>query len=367
MKRIYTLILIFCITVGFSQPPAGYYNSATGTGLTLKTQLYNIIKNHNDQGYNAIDNFFTSHDIDIYYEDDNTILDPYSEKPAGADAYNYQPDQANDICGNYNSEGDCYNPEHVIPQSVFSQSAPMRGDAHHLLPTDGRVNNFRSNYPFGVANTLVSQSGITNPTTNGSKLGSNLNSGYSAGYSGTVFEPIDEFKGDIARIYFYFTTRYQNIIANWNSYAMFTPNNSGTVIAQPFLNILLTWNIMDPVSQKEIDRNNDVYQYQGNRNPFVDNNNYVSMIWGAPLDMEDLDLESVSVYPNPAENHQVNISSGFHLTQLQLMNINGQIIRRIENPVSKSSVYTLDNLPQGFYLLKITSDNKSTVKKIIVN
>jgi endonuclease I len=367
MKNIYTVIFILCVAMGFSQPPAGYYNSATGTGLTLKTQLHNIIDDHDDQGYNAIDNFFIAHDIDIYYEDDNTILDPYSERPADDDAYNYQPTDDSDICGNYNSEGDCYNPEHVIPQSVFSQATPMRGDAHHLLPTDGRVNGFRSNYPFGIAGTLVSQSGITNPTTNGSKLGSNLNSGYSAGYTGTVFEPIDEFKGDIARIYFYFVTRYQDVITNWNAYAMFTNNDSGIVLAQPFLNILLTWNNMDPVSAKEIARNNAIYNYQGNRNPFIDNNSYVSMIWGAPLGITSNDLTNVTVYPNPSENHQINIKSDLVLDEILLTNINGQIILNIQKPVLHGNVYTMENMPQGFYLLKITSDTKSTVKKVVIN
>ncbi|AWA30517.1 ribonuclease [Flavobacterium magnum] len=367
MKKLYTPFALLLGFIAVAQIPAGYYNSATGTGLTLKTQLHNIIKNHDDQGYNAIDNFFTAHDIDIYYEDDNTILDPYSEKPNATDAYNYQPDQPGDICGNYNSEGDCYNPEHVIPQSVFSQAPPMRGDAHHLLPTDGRVNNFRSNFPFGVAGTLVSQNGITNPTTNGSKLGANVNSGYSAGYTGTVFEPIDEFKGDIARIYFYFVTRYQDVIAGWNNYAMFTPNNSGTVIAQPFLNILLTWNIQDPVSQKEIDRNNDVYDYQGNRNPFVDNNNYVAMIWGAPLGRSENDIVNVSVYPNPSANHQVNIQSDRSLNRIELTNINGQLIRRIDNPVTVNNVYTLSDLPQGLYFLKVAAAEQFSVKKIVVN
>jgi len=79
----------------------------------------------------------------------------------------------------------------------------MVSDPYHIWPTDGKVNGMRSNYPHGVVGNA------TYTSLNGSKLGSNLNSGYSAGYSGTVFEPIDEFKGDIARAYFYFATRYQ--------------------------------------------------------------------------------------------------------------------------------------------------------------
>lgn len=367
MKKIYTLSLLLTVLVGFAQAPAGYYNAATGTGYTLKTQLFNIIKNHNDQGYNAIDNFFKNNDKDIYYENDNTILDPYSERPTATDPYNYSSTDNDDICGNYDSEGDCYNPEHVIPQSIFSQAAPMRGDAHHLLPTDGRVNGFRSNYPFGRVGTLVTQSGITNPTLNGSKLGNNINSGYSAGYTGLVFEPIDEFKGDIARIYFYFVTRYQNVVTNWGTYAMFD-GSANKVLADPFLNILLTWNQMDPVSAKEIARNNAIYTYQGNRNPFVDNNAYVEAIWGSPLATATFDaLASVAVYPNPSNDHKVNIASETSIDEIQLININGQIMQQIKQPVSENHVYSLENLPQGFYFLKLTANSNSVTKKVIVN
>ena len=285
MKQIYILITLLITSFGFAQVPAGYYSTATGTGYTLKTQLHNIINGHNDQGYNAMDGFIANYDLDNYYEaGSNTILDPYSENPTGTDPYNFTP--VSDECGNYGGEGDCYNKEHVIPQSTFSSNAPMQSDAHHLLPTDGRVNGFRSNYPFGVVDnsSLVSQSGITNPTQNGSKLGGNLNSGYSAGYTGIVFEPIDEFKGDIARIYFYFVTRYEDQVSNWSAYAMFD-GSSDKVLDDPFLNILMTWHQNDPVSQKEIDRNNNIYyNYQGNRNPFVDHPEYVAMIWNPSTD-----------------------------------------------------------------------------------
>ncbi|MCK7589971.1 endonuclease [Subsaxibacter sp. CAU 1640] len=286
MKQIYLLAALLITATINAQIPAGYYNSATGTGYTLKTQLKNIIDNNNnglpnehiatDQGYNALDALYANSDRDIYYENDNTILDLYSENPLGADPYNYI--YGSDECGNYNSEGDCYNKEHVIPQSAFNDASPMRNDGHQVIPTDGRVNGFRGNYPYGVVGTLISQSGISNPTMNGSKLGNNLNSGYSAGYTGIVFEPIDEFKGDIARIYFYFVTRYQSQVGAWSSYAMFD-GSTDKVLADPFLNILMTWHQMDPVSQREINRNNVVYNYQNNRNPFVDHPEYVQMIW----------------------------------------------------------------------------------------
>ena len=285
MKQIYILIALLITSFGFAQVPAGYYSTATGTGYTLKTQLHNIINGHSDQGYNAMDSFIANYDLDNYYEvGSNTILDPYSENPTGADPYNFAP--VGDKCGNYNGEGDCYNIEHVIPQSTFNSNTPMQSDAHHLLPTDGRVNGFRSNFPFGVVNNsnLVSQSGISNPTQNGSKLGGNLNSGYSAGYTGIVFEPIDEFKGDIARIYFYFVTRYEDQVSAWSAYDMFD-GSSDKVLDDPFLNILMTWHQNDPVSQKEIDRNNNIYyNHQSNRNPFVDHPEYVAMIWNPSTD-----------------------------------------------------------------------------------
>lgn len=307
MKHLFFFGILFFVNLGFSQVPNGYYNSATGTGYTLKTQLHNIINAHNDQGYNAIDAFFVEHDLDNYYENNTTILDIYSENPSGADPYNFTPNS--DACGQYSSEGDCYNKEHIIPQSVFNSENPMRGDAHQLFPTDGRVNGFRGNYPMGRVddNNLTSQSGISNPTQNGSKLGNNVNIGYSAGYSGVVFEPIDEFKGDVARAHFYFATRYENLIDQWGGYAMFD-GSSEKVFETVFLNILLQWHAMDPVSQKEIDRNNAIYyQHQNNRNPFVDHPEYVTAIWTSQQDNQAPTAPSNLTTSNPtASSIQLN-------------------------------------------------------------
>tara|TARA_R110002012_G_scaffold319389_3_gene539802 strand:- start:11072 stop:12925 length:1854 start_codon:yes stop_codon:yes gene_type:complete len=313
MKKLYTLIVLLVSTVAFAQVPANYYSTATGTGFTLKTQLKNIIDTdndgltpeyfHNDQGYDAMDGFISTYELDTYYEPgSNTILDPYSENPNGPDPYTFAP--GTDECGEYSIEGDCYNKEHVIPQSVFSQALPMRSDAHALLPTDGRVNGFRSNFPFGRVDdsNLTSQSGISNPTQNGSKLGGNLNSGYSAGYTATVFEPIDEFKGDIARIYFYFATRYEDQVNSWGSYPMFN-GTSDVVFDSTFLNILLQWHTMDPVSQKEIDRNDNIfYNHQTNRNPYVDHPEYVNAIWNPTPDNEAPSTPINLTASNPTDN-----------------------------------------------------------------
>lgn len=258
---------MFITCVSFAQIPAGYYNTATGTGATLKTQLYNIIKGHTDNGYNGLWTTYGTSDRDHQYENDNTIMDMYSENPTGPDPYTYT--YSTSQCGTYNSEGDCYNREHIIPQSVFSQNAPMVSDAHFITPTDGKVNGQRSNFPHG---TVASASWTS---LNGGKLGSSSISGY----SGTVFEPIDEFKGDIARMYFYFVTRYENTVAGY-SYAAFS-GNTYPALDSAFLAMLITWHNNDPVSAFEIARNNAIYVRQNNRNPYIDHPEYVASIWGA--------------------------------------------------------------------------------------
>lgn len=274
MKKIYSSILLLLFSFAtFAQIPSGYYSTATGTGYALKTQLYNIIKGHTDNGYAGLYITYQTSDIDNFYENDGTVLDMYSENPSGTDPYNYSI-ATTQRCGSYVKEGDCYNREHIIPQSVFSEKAPMVSDAHFITPTDGKVNGIRSNHPHGVVNTptYISQ--------NGGKLGSNSTSGY----SGTVFEPINEFKGDIARMYFYFATRYENTIAGY-SYPMFD-GSSNKAFTTAFLNILLAWNAQDPVSAREIARNNAIYARQNNRNPYIDHPEYVNQIWNPSADTQ---------------------------------------------------------------------------------
>ncbi|WP_276381690.1 endonuclease [Flavobacterium sp. H4147] len=267
MKKNYFLLLLMFATIGFAQIPSGYYSTATGTGYTLKTQLYNIIKDHTNNGYAGLYTTYQTSDVDNFYENDGTILDMYSENPSGTDPYNYTTGTTQ-RCGNYSAEGDCYNREHIIPQSVFNEQSPMVADAHFITPTDGKVNGMRSNYPHGNVNSA------TYTSQNGSKLGSSAVSGY----SGTVFEPINAFKGDIARMYFYFATRYENTVAGY-SYAMFN-GSSNQVFTTAFLNMLLAWHAQDPVSAREIARNNAIYARQNNRNPFIDHPEYVNQIWG---------------------------------------------------------------------------------------
>ena len=253
----------------------GYYASANGlTGYTLKSELHNIIDGHNTRGYSALWTFYDANSRDVYFENDGTILDIYSENPNGTDPYSYT--STSDQCGSYSGEGSCYNREHSFPRSWFGGSVePMNSDVHHIFATDGYVNGRRSSYPYGEVGSA------TYTSQNGSKVGSAASG---LGYSGTVFEPIDEFKGDLARAYFYMATRYEDVIANWesnSSYSNAVLNGSSSQVFEAwFLNMLLSWHANDPVSPKEINRNEAAYTYQGNRNPFVDHPELVNSIWG---------------------------------------------------------------------------------------
>ena len=266
-KVVGSLVLYLISIVGYAQIPAGYYNTATGTGYTLKTQLHNIINGHTPVTYADLWTAYGNTDID---PSDGYIYDMYSENPAGTDPYNYV--LSSDQCGTYTIEGDCYNREHSFPRSWFGGAIdPMNTDIHHIVPTDGRVNGWRSSFVYGETNSPS----IT--TQNGSKLGP---ARAGLGYSGTVFEPIDAYKGDFARIYFYMATRYEDIISGWPGSAMLD-GSSNQVFSNWAITMLLDWHNNDPVSQKEIDRNNDIYyQVQNNRNPFVDNPSWVNAIWG---------------------------------------------------------------------------------------
>ncbi|MBF6608241.1 MAG: endonuclease [Flavobacterium sp.] len=375
MKKTYFLILLAISHFATAQAPAGYYNSATGSGYTLKTQLKTIITSgHSDQGYNSLWSLYTNSAYrDNFYEVNNTLLDIYSERPSGTDSYEYTP--GSDQCGNYSAEGICYNREHLVPQSYFDnyQVNPMKNDPFHVVPTDGWVNGVRGNLPFGV----VASANYT--STNGSKRGTNLNSGYSAGFTGTVFEPIDEFKGDVARSLLYFATRYQDLMDNFYAAA----NGSSTqatvmfdgsinkVFNDTFLNILLTWHTNDPVSAREIAINNAVYNFQGNRNPYIDNPAYACQVWvtnctALNLSTADFAVAELKLYPNPSPNGTVYISSEKDIDRIEVVNIRGQIIQLMDSPQAHDQVYSIENLQSGFYFIRITSDQVVETRKIIV-
>ncbi|GAB1355995.1 hypothetical protein MASR1M29_01620 [Cloacibacterium normanense] len=269
IKTLLIVGLLFSAANIFAQIPTGYYDGTAGlTGAALKTKLSQIITNgHQTKSYDNLYNGYPSTDTDNYYEKDGSVLDIYSENPSGKDPYVYQ--HGSKQCGSYKVEGDCYNREHVFPQGYFNSASPMVSDIHHIVPTDGKVNGNRSNFPFGKVGTANFVSA------NGSKRGTSA----SPNYSGTVFEPIDEFKGDIARMILYFATRYESKLSTFSDNDILT-NTAFPGVEDWELAVLKEWHTNDPVSQREIDRNNAAYTYQGNRNPFIDHPEYVALIWG---------------------------------------------------------------------------------------
>lgn len=177
------------------------------------------------------------------------------------------------------------NIEHSVPKSWWGDAADYNGttpltrfkyeasyDLHHLTPADADANEEKSNYPLGVVSTQSWTNGVT-------KIGT----GYINGMPTNIFEPADEYKGDFARMYFYFVTCYQDY--TWVSLGtkMFQRNDYPT-LTDYARNLLLEWSRQDPVSQKEIDRNEGVYKFQHNRNPFIDFPDLAEYIWGTKTD-----------------------------------------------------------------------------------
>ena len=260
MKRFLVLLTLQSVLFQlFAQIPSGYYSAADGyCGASLKTALYKVINAHTALSYDALWNAFKTTDKRA----DGKVWDMYSSSTN----FVFGADQA----GQYSKEGDVYNREHSFPKSWFNDARPMYTDLFHLYPTDGYVNGRRSNYPFGETDspTYTSNGGF-------SKLGPSS----TPGYNGIVFEPADEYKGDFARTYFYFATRYKGVATSGYGAEVFS--SAYPYITKWQLDMLLRWHEQDPVSQKELDRNEAVYESrQGNRNPFIDYPELVDLIFG---------------------------------------------------------------------------------------
>jgi len=232
-----------------------YYKNANGKkGAELKTALYNIISPHTNIGYDGLYEAYKQTDKRA----DGYLRDWYSN------ATNYT---WNDKGGN-SSEGAGWNREHTVPQSWFGSGLP-KSDVVQVVPTDCWVNGMRSNYPLAEVGTVEKQS------KNGySKLGSCK----TAGYSGKVFEPNDEIKGDMARIYFYMVTCYENLATGWGHSVFSTSKYPGFM--DWYLTMLMRWSKQDPVDEVERARNNAVWSVQANRNPFVDYPGLEDYVWG---------------------------------------------------------------------------------------
>lgn len=282
MNRIlrgFTTSIMLFLLIGFSAAEISpsidllqYYSAANNkSGDAIRTALKGIIDDHTVVSYDNLKYLYKYSDTKENDADTrNMLIDIYSE-------CTYTPESA------YCSSGGCggYNREHSVPKSWFSEAKPMYSDAFHLYPTSCYVNSYRGNYALGEC------SGGIKCTTNGmtEALGRRGNCTYT-GYSGVVYEPDDKYKGDLARTYFYMATRYADKCSSWGG-GMFGSNNNG--FQTWAINMLLEWHREDPVSEKELIRNEVIYGNtaynqgsfkQGNRNPFIDYPCLAEYIWG---------------------------------------------------------------------------------------
>ncbi len=348
MKR--TSMLLGLAIIGqllFSQIPSGYYNPANGlSGTALQQALHNIIDDHDTQTYGALWNAFPDTDK----KSNGKVWDVYSDVPGGTPPYQFT--FYSDQCGNYGGEGDCYNREHTFPKSWFGGEVyPMNSDLFHIYPTDGYVNGKRSNFPFGE----VGSASWTSQ--NGCKVGSN---NY-PGYNGTVFEPIDAYKGDLARNYFYMASRYLGEDNSWPG----SPMVNGSQPKEWALNMLFEWHKDDPVSQKELDRNDAVYDIQDNRNPFIDHPEYVDMIWfnTAVTDEGLLNRVNFNVYPNPIVDEIFVRVAGEASEGDLLISISDGSGRKVFSAEYTSEEHiSIDasRFSKGFYFLSISKTDHTT-------
>lgn len=352
MKKITILLLNILSFVLVAQIPTGYYNSAQGlTGNPLKTALHNIIKNHTQISYNALWTAYQKTDK----RTNGKVWDIYSDIPGGTPPYEFT--FVTNQCGNYSVEGDCYNREHSWPQSWFNSIAGPTSDLFHVYPTDGKVNGQRNNYPYGNVS-IASWTSL-----NGGKLGlcSNL------GYSLTVFEPIDEYKGDLARTYFYMSTRYYLEDGSWSTS---DATNKATILPWQ-VNVLLQWHHQDPVSAKEVARNDSIYyKFQHNRNPFIDNPQWADSIWTKDVTVfiKELNVEhSFSIYPNPGQESVIITTRApqSDFSTIQITDISGKMIEEKEVIFSESVQIDCSKWQSGIYFISIKNSRSASNLKFL--
>lgn len=367
-----------------AQIPTGYYDHATSTGYTLKTQLKRIINSANDPEITANEYFHapqTYGDLWSLYETSDSRPDPTYNPPAQPNQFLvwemysdcdfiFGPvvdggQQDNGTLGN--SECQLFNREHTFPRSWYGDGSnhPMKSDAFHVIPSDKYTNGQRGNLAYSEVNTSLSYS------TPGTAL---KGTSSISGPTGTVFEPANQYKGDIARGLLYVAVRYEDEIASWetndsdgDSMLDGTPNK---VFEQWAIDMLYSWHVNDPVSQKEIDRNNAIYNFQSNRNPFIDHPEYVAEIWGSVLAVDDYAANDFSIYPNPTHADLVYINKGNNtIKNLELYSISGKLIltKKINTNNAIITLDSLNSVASGMYLLKIQTDKNTVIKKLVIN
>lgn len=353
IHRIFGVVL-FILHVIFiqAQEPAGYYSNAYNRKTAeLKTALYNIISPHTRLVYLALPSQFQKTDWDASA---NGYWDMYSNKRQGT--------------------WSGLNREHSMPKSWFGVASGSEDaydisvDLHNLYPSDPAANTAKSNYALGVVGSgVIFTNGVT-------KVGSNSY----PGYNGTVFEPANEYKGDFARTYMYMVTCYENYSSVWTSVGTLSmlQRNTYPVLNTYAVSLLMDWHRADPVSAKEINRNNEVYKFQHNRNPFVDHPLLAEYIWGkfvgsewnGTSELPETD-EPLRYYCDSEEFKLVVYLNNPAKAGYKIYNMSGELIR--EGNVSDDSridlkYYTGKHFEKGVYILSVYAGTfRKTVRFIV--
>lgn len=256
-RNILVLMVAFvgCLSV-YAAVPAGYYEGINGLkDSALKNKLHSIINTGNSNNYSGLfKNCFIHTDV----RDNGTWWDMYSNIK-----------RATIVNNKISWTG--MNREHSFPKSWWGGvENDAYTDINHLYPSDGPANSAKLNHPLGEVN----RASISYD--NGLILVGSPVQGQGGGAT-KVFEPADQYKGDFARTYFYMVTCYQHL--TWK-YTYMAANNAYPTLQKWAIDLLLKWHRADPVSDKEIKRNDEVYRIQRNRNPFIDYPELAEFIWG---------------------------------------------------------------------------------------
>lgn len=346
MKKI---LLITYLLAGsfflFSQIPAGYYNAAEGlTGEALKSALYTVIKGHTEYPYSSsgTDTWDILKESDRDPDNaDNVILFYTGWSVNGPQEFN-------------NENG--WNREHVWAKSRgdFGTSPGPGTDTHHLRPSDISVNNARGNRWFDHCVTPYVDGG--------------LETGCFTSVSSLTWQPRAEVKGDVARMLFYMATRYEGESGEPDleliDYLPADDYTKDPVHAK--LSTLLEWHLEDPVNTFEENRNEIVYSYQHNRNPFVDHPEYVNQIWGSDpgVGIEKTSNQQLRIYPNPSRDIVTITLENAGEYIIELSTLNGQVIHHHE--LNSSSIQLdLSSLPKGIYLVHVRAAEFVRIAKIV--
>jgi len=349
MKLILSLIIIVLATSLCAQIPV-YYNDVNLnlTGMSLKNELTSkITATHTNQiSYTQVWTVLKQSDLDPTNSEDVILVYGWDDTDNIEDN-----DRTRDKDFNGGSNTGEWNREHVYPKSLANPALGTSGagaDAHNLRPADVDFNGDRGSLKFG------SGSGT-------------------AGNIGGNWYPGEEWKGDVARIYMYMYVRYTTRCKPGNACV-----GSPVSIDLNMVDLLLQWNINDPVSDFERTRNNTIYNTQGNRNPFIDNAYLATLIWGGgdaenvwtELGIDNIETDDIqfSIYPNPSIDGRVNVkfNSIQSISKIEVFDISGKIVNTFDITSTSSKTLIINDLLTGVYFLKVTTLTAVLTKKIVI-